>query len=233
MFEEAVWPPRIAASFAPQQLELIAALEERDSRFAQWYTGALQTLGNVDNPERFSQAAHSMRELMEKLPEHAYILASGDRSGRVSLRGQGNLRTEAQGLRTGWMKGKQATKCHDGAGWSGPIDSVLVAMLERVEAFISWVEENRPSRATIVGTGIESLDGSGRSWTLEIRAENVKRWTVAYEYFESVCHHGRAADPEAFNRYLTSVEHFLLDLLAPRAMEDLADIESIIREGER
>ena len=54
-----------------QQRAVVVALQRRDAdryRLSQWYLGALYAVNNPYNPDRFSQAAQSLRELLEKLP---------------------------------------------------------------------------------------------------------------------------------------------------------------------
>ena len=55
----------------PQQREVLDALKDKETeeyRLSQWYYGALYALNNHYNPDRIAQAAHSLRELIEKLP---------------------------------------------------------------------------------------------------------------------------------------------------------------------
>src|SRR5262245_31041334 len=48
--------------------EVYQGLCERDGRLGAIYLGALLTLRQRANPERFPQAAHSLREMMNLLP---------------------------------------------------------------------------------------------------------------------------------------------------------------------
>ena len=54
-----------------RQQEVLSALRSRETsrfRISSWYLGALYALNNPYNPDRISQAAQSLRELVEKLP---------------------------------------------------------------------------------------------------------------------------------------------------------------------
>ena len=76
-----------------RQLEVIQALQSRETekyRLSQWYLGALYALDNYYNPDRISQAAHSLRELMEKLPR---VVLESD---WFETRGQPNRREQGQ-----------------------------------------------------------------------------------------------------------------------------------------
>ena len=54
-----------------KQREVLDTLKDKETkeyRLSQWYHGALYALNNQHNPDRIAQAAHSLRELIEKLP---------------------------------------------------------------------------------------------------------------------------------------------------------------------
>ena len=55
----------------PQQRAVLDALKSKETEkypLSQWYLGALYALDNYYNPDRISQAAQSLRELLEKTP---------------------------------------------------------------------------------------------------------------------------------------------------------------------
>ena len=49
-------------------LEALKSKETEEYPLSKWYLGALYALENPHNPDRISQAAQSLRELVEKLP---------------------------------------------------------------------------------------------------------------------------------------------------------------------
>ena len=56
----------------PRQQQVLEALKDKETEeyaLSKWYLGALYTLDNPHNPDRISQAAQSLRELVEKLLE--------------------------------------------------------------------------------------------------------------------------------------------------------------------
>ena len=53
-----------------QQRALFEALMEENISLGHMYIGALTVLANESNPEHLHQAAHSLRELLEKLPDY-------------------------------------------------------------------------------------------------------------------------------------------------------------------
>ena len=57
-------------SLSTQQSAFQHMLKElSNGRLANWYLGAITVLNQESNPDRFAQAAQSIREILEKLPE--------------------------------------------------------------------------------------------------------------------------------------------------------------------
>ena len=71
---------------------VVRALESEETPtypISHWYMGALYALRNENNPERVPQAAHSLRELWEKLPRVLFEDDWYQRRGRPTRREQG------------------------------------------------------------------------------------------------------------------------------------------------
>lgn len=49
-------------------LDYLQKIEREDFKFGDWYLGAIHALGALDNPDRLSHAANSLREILEKIP---------------------------------------------------------------------------------------------------------------------------------------------------------------------
>lgn len=63
--------PPMPLKLTDQQRAMLEALQGKETKeypLSNWYLGALYALDNPHNPDRFSQAAHALRELIEKLP---------------------------------------------------------------------------------------------------------------------------------------------------------------------
>ena len=73
---------------------VVRALESEETPtypISHWYMGALYALRNENNPERVPQAAHSLRELWEKLPRVLFEDDWYQRRGRPRRREQGSM----------------------------------------------------------------------------------------------------------------------------------------------
>ena len=61
-----------------RQRALVRAMDRRCPQVTPLYRGALAALRDVSNPDRLAQAAHSMREAVEKLPAFLGVVVSRD-----------------------------------------------------------------------------------------------------------------------------------------------------------
>jgi hypothetical protein len=206
-----------------QQLALHEALEERATELARMYIGALIVLSNPDNPDRLPQAAHSLRELMEKIPRY---LAVETRASR------GNLKDEARKLEERWNNTVENSACYDDGNWNGSIDRHLQRLLQRLQQFFDWFDEHHPLRRTETATVLRQLDGSGRTLPARLEDQEVKGWLAIRDYFVSVSHHRTPPPEEDFRARMDALERFLLDRLRPRTFADFDVIDDIIQEGE-
>jgi hypothetical protein len=95
---------------------------------AEMYLGALHALIRGDNPERFSQAAQSMREVLEKLARQH----EGVPIQLTKTLARDYIRSIGAGLDTT----REQSKCYDGAEecWRGEIDPPLEKLLGVVAA---------------------------------------------------------------------------------------------------
>jgi hypothetical protein len=190
---------------------------------ADLYLGALWALESNENPDRFAQAAHSLRELINAVPVSVGVdvRALDERMG-----------DRLAPLRESWQLTMIRTTNFDGVVWSGEIDGPLARFLERAEAFFSWLEEHRPRRRAEFADTLTRLDSSGRSLPPRLQDLNVQTWMEIRDYFIDVCHHRRSADRPEFDSWLEAFELFLLDRLRPRTFEDFDDIDAVITAAE-
>lgn len=128
-----------------QRLEFYRALAEQDSRAATWYLGARMTLSNTNNPERLQQAAHSLRELMDKLDPILGLPAKAV-GGDLDKAEGGDLGSRFYAMAVKWEKAKRGSKCYTEGVWSGEIDEAAQRGLAAVDEAIEWQRKKRPRR---------------------------------------------------------------------------------------
>ena len=89
-------------------IDALRMKEKDDLKIADWYLGALYALAHQSNPDRIAQAAHSLRELLEKIPrifETEQISVTGGALKNLRTAIQINLTNLKNGdYKDGWIK---------------------------------------------------------------------------------------------------------------------------------
>ncbi len=206
-----------------RQLAVHRALLETSQDVATKYLGAVHVIGS-DNPDRWSLAAHAMRELLDKLPGVVGV----DAGGGFSLGGRvGDLRSD-------WKQAIQNSTCtEDGSSWTGTIDSALGRLLRRLKKFFDDERSARMPNRERARTFIRQTDPL--EWALPRTVEDarIKVWEQCKGYFSAVSHHDPRVNAAEVSLYMARVEGFLLDHLRPSTTSDQATILSIITEAEQ
>lgn len=211
-----------AAVLSGAQRALLRALDDRDVALSAMYRGGIAVLEDSSNPDRFAQCAHSIRELMEKLPE---LLDVPTKAQKESLKAKVR---EVEDAYNGALK---KTECFSvTVGWDGTIDGHLRKLLSRIGSFFEWFASHHPRRRDELHGVLVRLDGSGRQLPKPLASLNVDAWDKKRDYFQSVAHHRRVANEQEFRQWLDALERFLLDRLQPRTFDDFAEIDALIGE---
>lgn len=118
----------VPRNLEPHQHQLLALLRVKQTAeypLSVWYHGALHALADTGNPERLSHAAHSLREMLEKLPKWTGVPVADVSVGVF------------KGLRHAIKDGIERAKKHYNNGWNGEITSTLRKALGHVEKYIA------------------------------------------------------------------------------------------------
>ena len=206
-----------------QQQDVIRALRGRESErypISQWYLGALYALDNHHNPDRFTQAAQSLRELVEKLPR--VVLESDLQVNSYNVaENRRQLANRIVGDRQRYQE-----------GWDGKlIDPALAETLERASTYFE--ESQQPSRREQVQMAVVGIDPLANQFDVEILKSKRDRIYEVWQQFEKFAHHGGIQDAKDFADCLEVLEREILDLLAPITAQDQQEIRSILDRTDR
>src|SRR6266508_1366402 len=128
-------PVPVGLQLSGQQLTLLEAFREIDERLGEMYLGALAVLEQPFNGERFAQAAHVLRELINRLPASLGLSTSA-----LDERLGDRLQKPEQA----WNNAVERSGCFDGKNWSGSIDPPLSRALVAIGELFAWKKEHRP-----------------------------------------------------------------------------------------
>ena len=171
-----------------RQEDVVSALvsaENETHPLSQWYHGALYTLSNGNNPDRIAQAAHSLRELLEKLPR---VL-----TGNAPPAGPNNFQELRRELATRFGNDRERYSM----GWEGAaIDSALSLTIEK--ASIYFENSQQPSRREQIQSTFLTTDPLASQLDkgiVQAKGDAVHR---LWRQLEGLAHHG-GADKQGFH----------------------------------
>ncbi len=205
-----------------QQRVLYQALMREDQRLARMYLGALLVLEQTENPENLVMAAHSLRELMEKLPRYQDL----------PVKQQPRLKEKVRNLSQDWRDVMDNSQHQENPSWDGVIDKSLQKFLKKAQEFFEWFKEQYQTRKQQAAILLRGLDPLRLPLPGPIEDLRIKEWYKYHEYLQNVSHHGNTTSLQEFRSWLGSIEKFLLDHLCPRTFEDHEDLKKIIEQGE-
>ena len=207
----------------PQQQRVLEALKDRETDeypLSQWYLGALYTLHNEQNPDRIAQTAHSLRELIEKLPRVV------DRS---------NVQAPSstfQQQRENMYRRILTDKKHHPDGWKGEtIDAHLDNTLKEVEKYLE--SNQQPTRRERMQMAVTTIDPMANRFDRQIREGKRDKLYELWDKLEGIAHHRNKQNIDDLENCLNKLESTIIDLLAPITAHDQNEIQAILANANR
>lgn len=189
----------------------------RDGRLADWYLSAIMVLRQDSNPDRLALAAHSMREVIEKLPDEMELPVSKN----SSLSSQ-----RVKSLHEKWQRVKLQP---EGITFD---NRRLPGFLNDLDEFFAGIEISGTKWRDDGRMIQDKLDPLGATMPSVLREERASNWVELRRYCLNVCHHNFVPDAAEFSLNMDRVETFLLDLARPRSVDNQAEILALIEEAE-
>lgn len=217
---DAATPAGHGPSLTAQQRDVHDEVARLDRQLAEMYLGAVYALDQRGNPDRFAQAAHSLRELMEKLP--ALVL-------RLPVKGA-SLGDKARQLANVWARVLIRPSSFDVE--TTPIAEPLLKFLDECSGFFQWLNNDRDNMRARVVQLYAKFEPTGRELPETIERIRSKRWISVRSYFNRMSKHSPNLDRSEFLRYLDELERMLIDLTRPRVCDELDAIDQVISDGE-
>ncbi len=210
-------------AMSAQQRELYSGLAEKSSELAGMYLGAVLSFRQHNNPERFIQSAHSLREMMNGFPKYYDVQTKALNE---------TLGDKVSAFHVKWERLLKKRKSSGNEVWKGKIDRSLSTFLSLIAEFFMWFAEHRPNRKKEIAATLREIDASGGTLPSSLEFRNVEVWGILRDFFIRICHHDRKTNEEEFEQNLGELERFLLNRICPRTFEDFSEIDRIIAEVE-
>jgi hypothetical protein len=213
-----------------RQIELVHELSLVSAKFnfGQMFEGAIHALHNSSNPEALPQAAHSLRELMEKLEGVRGIPVTD----KAIVDGDGSLGQKTRELHAQWNAAKANSKCLSGAPAADQIDTALRKLLGKVAGFFDWFEKNPKFLANKARGVVKGLDPLAAMLPQAVQEAQAQEWRALKEYFISTSHHGNNTTFAAMEATTATLERFLHTRMASVKAQNQSAIEKLIKDVE-
>ena len=208
--------------FTGPRQALFDALHESDPKSADFYWGALLALVDRQNPERLFQAAHSIRELLEKAP----VLAGG------LVAPSQRLNDKLTPLRAKFQK--LAPHLQEDGTWAENSEKKVAAGPARTperRSLDGCEFQTTPRRSAYSASSINR--NSGIFLPSDVEDAEIEEFMELKHYFTELAHHRFSPTEEDFNQKLTKAETILLRKLRPEPSADFAAIDALLKGAGR
>ena len=211
--------PLALSGIKQQVLDALKRVETEEYPVSDWYLGALYALENPFNPDRISQAAQSLRELLEKLPR---VIQASD------------VHTfDFQGMRKGIRERFERDKSRYKEVWKGEkIDARLAKTLRRIDRYLEL--NLQPTRRDQIQIAIGNIDPMADYIEVDIQKQKRDAFYELWNQVEGYAHHrtNYRQDERKFRTCVSVLERLIYDLLAPITARDQQEIQSILSRSE-
>ncbi len=207
-------------NLSARQQDVVQSLRSRETErypLSRWYLGALYAVSEKNNSDRYSQAAHSLRELIEKLP--LVIHESDFQIGGYDVTSH----------RRDIYNRLQKDRIRYADGWSSQvIDPQLSNTLRKVEVYFQNVQ--KPSRRERIQKLVARVDPLADQLDRRIQESKLEKIHQLSQELVQIAHHRRTSMASGLKECPRSLEAIILDLLAPITAQDQMEIQSILSQ---
>jgi hypothetical protein len=204
----------------PDKLNLVVyrILNEADYELANYYLGAHKALVDSTNPERYASSAHSLRELIEKLPD------KHTRGVRIE-RPPSILSSITYEARDSWSH-IEIDKTNRQL-WQLPASVESNTFLRKSEKFWEWFSKHYLKRDEQRLRFLQGIN-KGASLPPSLQEKQLELWGEYYSKFSKIAHHRE--EPNDFPQLLADFEDFIIRELEPQTTKDFSRISALIIE---
>ena len=216
---------RFPLKLDPRQQSVLKALREKQRKkypLGDWYIGAIYTLNNCHNPDRFSQAAQSLREVLEKLPQVV---------GEMDVQAPPHILQEKRRQCIDERFSEDKERYHE--EWKGKeIDGHLAKTLGKIEDYLELYRQ--PSRKEKMQNAMKKIDPKTSYLNEETRLKREKELGGLRQKLIGYGHHETCKNDMAdFKECLETFEKLILDFLTPIIAQDHQEIRLILNHSVR
>ena len=211
--------PLVLTATQQEVLDTLKPKEIGEYLLGDWYLGALYAVQNKYNPDRVSQAAQSLREILEKLPR--VVHSSDAHVHSYSFQGM------RQGIYSRWINDRER---YNQIWKDKVIDNQLDKTLRKIGQYLEL--NQKPTRKEQIQSAIRQIDPMANTLGPGIQEEKRDRFYMLWNEIEGFAHHKGNPDEQRFIECFSAIERTILDLLAPITAQNQQEIRRILEKPE-
>ena len=210
-------------SWTKERKELKGVLKERSELLCNLYLGAIKVYNLKSIPNNANLSAHSLREIMHKLPGE--LIVKAERDGM-------HLKSLVINLKEIWSKKINKEYYREDVSLNEYGLKQIKNFLESVETFFDDAEAILEIKEELSLAIIHHLQSTGGLGNLSdsIKKKQITIWKQSWEYFVRLAHHDNK-HLALFENKLQKLEKLLSDLLKPRTFSNFKKLKSIIKSA--
>ena len=210
-------------NWTKERKELKSVLKERSELLYDLYLGAIKVYNSKSIPNNVNLSAHSLREILHKLPGE--LIVKTERDGM-------HLKSLAINLKQVWNNKINKEYYREDVSLNKFDLNQIKDFLIIVEKFFDDSEEILEIKEELSLAIIHHLQNTGGLGNLSdsIKKKQITIWKQSWEYFVKLAHHDNK-DVALFENKLLKLEKLFLDLLRPRTFSNFKKIKSIIKKA--
>lgn len=197
--------------------ELLLKKQTDALKLADWYLGALYALENPYNPDRFSQSAQSLRELLEKLPR---VLSSEEFKNSVKPM---TLIQKRQSIEKELKKFKKKNN----GNWKGyEISSGMDKTLRKLEEYFEQNQQAKPR--DLAFEAASKTDPMSSVLGKEATDKKQERFNIIWKDLQQYAHHKNEHPEKDIRTLMKRCEDIILEIFIPAKADDQLQINSLV-----
>ncbi len=218
--EQMATSPLQLSSTQRKVIEYLQRIENEKYPLSKWYHGSIITFANPHNPDRYAQAAHSLRELIEKIP---YVINSFLPEKKPEKKV--DLIDKRRKIEKDLHKKKQS---YSGVWVGKSIDSDVEKILLSIEEYIKL--NKTKTRSEKVSYVLHEADPLFHVYEETIQNERKKFIQDCWVKLQKITHHKSNIKESDFSLLLENVEKIILSLSSKEISEEQKFIHDIISQ---
>ncbi len=203
--------------------KLLSILEDIDSKLSDIYRFTLDILDSHSNPFRVNIAAYCLRTIIYNLPVAMNIEIEALKKRKTD---------ELDRMIAVFKKNMPKSKRKNNDSWNGEIDKPLVNILQGMERYLNWSNDNPTNRSVEIKKILKEIDPSNLKLPDKIENLYTRIYQDIWNSFNDIAHNINNNDFDKFEEYHVAFVDFMIKKCGTSSIATKNKIDQFLKEGE-